>query len=67
MSDKKTLTCPSLLSGQSEAAAMRVGVTDVCRLSGAVDGQHAALLAVGWPAAVLHIPRGAHVSHHAVI
>lgn len=60
-------TRPRLLSGQSEAAALRVGVTDVCGLSGAVDRQHAALLAVGGPAAVLHVPRGPHTSHHGVI
>lgn len=61
------LTRPRLPSGQSEAVALGMGVTDVRRLSGAVDRQHAALLAVGRPAAVLHVPRRPHTSHHGVI
>lgn len=64
---RSTLTRPCLLSGQNETVALRMGVADVGCLSGAVDRQHAALLAVGRPAAVLHIPRGPHTSHHGVI
>lgn len=61
------LTCPRLLSSQSEAVALRMGVTDVRCLSGTVDRQHTAQLAVGRPAAVLHVPGGPHTSHHGVI
>lgn len=61
------LTRPCGLSSQSEAAALRMGVTDVRCLFGTVDRQHAALLAVGRPAAVVHIPRGPHASHQSVI
>lgn len=60
-------TRPGFVSTQTEAAALRMRITDVRCLSGAVDRQHAALLAVGRPAAVLHIPRGPHASHHGVI
>lgn len=66
-SSESLLTRPRLLSGQSEAVTLRVGVTDVRRLFDAVHRQHAALLAVGRPAAVLHVPRGPHASHHGVI
>lgn len=62
-----SLTRPGLLPRQGEAGAVRVGVADVSCLSGTVDWQHTALLAVGRPAAVLHIPRGPHTPHHSVI
>ena len=60
-------TRPCFLPRQSEAVALRVGVTDVRCLSGTVDRQHAALLAVGRPAAVLHVPGCPHTLHHSVI
>lgn len=62
-----SLTRPCPLSRQGEAVALGMGVADVRCLSGAVHRQHAALLAVGRPAAVLHVPRGPHASHHGVI
>lgn len=62
-----TLTRPRPLSRQSEAVALRVGVADVGGLSGAVHRQHAALLAVGRPAAVVHVAGGPHGRHHSVI
>lgn len=53
---KSSPTRPCLLSRQREAAALRMGVADVRSLSGAVHRQNAALLTVGRPAAVFHIP-----------
>lgn len=60
-------TRPRPASRQSEAAALRVGVADVGGLSGAVHRQHAALLAVGRPAAVVHVPGGPGARRHRVI
>lgn len=60
-------TRPRLPAGQREAVALRMGVTDERPLSGAVDRQHAALLAVRRPAAVLRVPGGPHATHHGEI
>ena len=61
------LTCPGPLAPEGEAGALGVGVADGGRLPGAVHGENAALLVVGGPTTVVHVPRAAHASHACVL